>query len=328
MLVRSIAVAVTAIAPWIGRRAVAVEVADADGLEECAHALIRSRTVGDTDSNLMACRIQLLAALHLDVVPGYQYSVEEDCFFWAHFAIRDRTIEGSRHLDFNKLAAYRLSEPFRPPLRFNGTALYIGAHRAGEDAAFLHQQNGLRMHLFEPSPTFFQSLRETFTGHPDFKLYNFGLGAETRWATLWQGETGSRTSDTSRHGMFVPEVQAQEERVLIRSTAEAIPEILGRHGNQSVELLHVNCEGCEYDVIAGLRAARLLSRVNQVQLATHLLEHLEPGATFHENVEFSMQVSVKRYCEMHRHLSETHERVFGLPWVWERWARRETPVFT
>lgn len=40
--------------------------------------------------------------------------------------------------------------PFDPPLRPNGTALYIGAHRGGEDGLEFHRRGvALQMHLFE-----------------------------------------------------------------------------------------------------------------------------------------------------------------------------------
>ena len=39
--------------------------------------------------------------------------------------------------------------PFEPPLQPNGTALYIGAHRSGEDGLEFHRRFALQMHLFE-----------------------------------------------------------------------------------------------------------------------------------------------------------------------------------
>merc|ERR1712129_68300 len=111
------------------------------------------------------------------------------------------------------------------------------------------------------------------------------------------------------------------ERVLVRAVAEAVPEIFAgghdRHDSgEAIELLHVNCEGCEYDVVEGLHSSGLLVRAEQVQIATHLLDRVPPTANFQEAVEMVMQLSVKRYCEMHLLLSESHVRVWGLPWVW------------
>jgi len=46
-------------------------------------------------------------------------------------------------------------------------------------------------------------------------------------------------------------LQEDTEAVLIRSAAEAIPEVLAQSRRDHVELLHVNCEGCEYDALLG-----------------------------------------------------------------------------
>merc|ERR1719424_1370000 len=92
-------------------------------LEECANLILERRG----GAPLMSCRQVLLKALFLDAVPGYKYNATEECHFWTHFATRDRSVEGSRLLDFNVLSEYRLMEPFVPPLRQGGLALYIGA---------------------------------------------------------------------------------------------------------------------------------------------------------------------------------------------------------
>merc|ERR1719330_1116673 len=123
--------------------------------------------------------------------------------------------------------------------------------------------------------------------------------------------TGSRTFDAPRGPA------SEEETVLVRAAAEAVPEVLAadwghRGSGAGVELLHVNCEGCEYDVVDGLRRAALLPQVEQVQIATHLLDAVDPSLSFQEALEVVLQLSVRRYCEMHEILSETHSRVWGL----------------
>ena len=88
------------------------------------------------------------------------------------------------------------------------------------------------------------------------------------------------------------------EAVLIRSAAEAIPEVLHK-SRRGVELLHVNCEGCEYDVVQGLSDTGQLARIAQVQLATHLVDYKGPSADFHEALSLSLQISVKRSSSSH-----------------------------
>eukprot|EP00435_Cladocopium_sp_Y103_P039479 s2306_g10.t1 len=255
----------------------------ASQLEDCAQLLLETRA-GTRHEELMECRVPLLGSLHEDQIPGYSYNATEDCHFWASYAARDRHVEGSSVLDFMRLAAYRYA-PFDPPLLPNGTALYIGAHRSGEDGLEFHRRFALQMHLFEPSPTYFESLSSSLRGVPGFTLHNYGLGAKTQRSWLRLKGTASRVVETS---------EEDTEAVLIRSAAEAIPEVLAQSRRDVVELLHVNCEGCEYDVVQGLRDTGHLARISQVQLATHLVEYEGPSADFHEAVSLSLQVSVKR----------------------------------
>ncbi|CAJ1336519.1 unnamed protein product [Effrenium voratum] len=298
-------------------------------LDGCAQLLLETRGARNHEEELMSCRVPLLGSLHEDRVPGYLYNATEDCHFWASYAARDRHVEGSSVLDFSRLAAFRLSAPFEPPLRRNGTALYVGAHRLGEDGVEFQRRFGLQMHLFEPSPTYFKSLQRSLASWPGFTLHNYGLGSKTRVARLQLSGTASRVVDPEE---VVDEAVSEAvseaalaggpedtEAVWIRAAAEAIPEVLG---SEEVELLHVNCEGCEYDVVQGLAQAQQLPRIAQIQVATHLLEFRGPSSDFQEAVALSLQVSTQRYCEMHRLLARTHRRVWGLPWVWERWTRK------
>lgn len=277
----------------------------------CAHEVLMAHNWDYLDR----CRVPLLAALHWDRIPGYHYNAMEDCHFWANYGRRDRTVEFSRELDFNRHSAYRLSDPFVPPLTPNGTALYIGAHREGEDGLALRERYGLRLHVFEPSRSFFPELVAAVGNASGVTLHNYGLGARTRVAQLQLSGTGSTTMPEGRASH--PEAQAEE--VLIRSTEEVVQDLFS-DGHLDVELLHVNCEGCEYEVVDGLWDISYLKHVSQIQIATHLLE--SPAETLEATFERSLELSVSRYCQMHRALAATHDRIWGLPWVWERWTRK------
>ncbi|CAK0846980.1 unnamed protein product [Prorocentrum cordatum] len=259
-------------------------------LAECAELLHRSEH--EAAGSPPECRTLLLGALARDEVPGYAYRVQ-DCHFWAHYGVRDRAVEGARLTDFNRLAELRLSEPFSPPLRPNATMLYVGAHRTGDDGAHFHRHHRLRVHLFEPSPSFFGDLQRALGGVPGFTLHNYGLGAQTRRMRLLVSGTASRTLENRSDVGLAP---GRVEEVLVRAAAEAAPDVLG---GGAAELLHVNCEGCEYDVIEGISDAGHLAEIPQVQIATHMLDHQDPNVPFLEAMALSVQVSARRYCQMH-----------------------------
>merc|ERR1712048_1223463 len=113
---------------------------------------------------------------------------------------------------------------------------------------------------------------------------------------------GSRTLDEcAPHGV--------SEDIYVRSSAQVVKDL----GSASdFELLHVNCEGCEYEVVQGLHQAGKLVDFAHIQLATHLIEPPQETwrlATTDEEIRrFSMEISAKRYCEAHRMLMDTHER--------------------
>lgn len=72
--------------------------------------------------------------------------------------------------------------------------------------------------------------------------------------------------------------------------------------------VHVNCEGCEYDLFESLSPDRL-SRFRVVQFATH---NYPPHA---------LARTVARYCRVRASLTRTHRLSWGTPFVWERWVR-------
>ncbi len=74
-----------------------------------------------------------------------------------------------------------------------------------------------------------------------------------------------------------------------------------------IDLLHINCEGCEYAVLEGFITNGWMKNVNMLNLGTHRL-----GGT----PEFIHE----RYCRIQQRLSETHNRGDWLPWAWERWT--------
>merc|ERR1712192_122256 len=123
---------------------------------------------------------------------------------------RDKMVEFSRDLTFVRLMNLRFT-PFVPPLRRNGTVLYVGAHRDGGDGVFYHRSYGVRVHLFEPSPTFFRDLRAAVGNYSAFTLHNYGLGLETRGARLRVDGQGSTTLE--EHAPIDSEVDGGSEEI-------------------------------------------------------------------------------------------------------------------
>eukprot|EP00397_Hematodinium_sp_SG-2012_P041303 GEMP01045453.1.p1 GENE.GEMP01045453.1~~GEMP01045453.1.p1 ORF type:complete len:258 (+),score=58.43 GEMP01045453.1:370-1143(+) len=142
--------------------------------------------------------------------------------------------------------------------------------------------------------------------NPKFFFHNYALGATTEWRYLLMDSEASRI--VPRHARA-----ENSESILIRSVDEALNEIFASVGgvpDQRV-FLHINCEGCEYDVVQLMPA----KKIRYIQIATHL-------ETVTSSLSDNFEYSRRRYCAMHRKLFETHRFVMGSPWAWERWERR------
>jgi FkbM family methyltransferase len=272
--------------------------------EEQCLALLVSEGLGERWAE---CRVPLLRSFFAQALP-HPYSAASDCDFWAHIGVRDRTVEA--RLSWHNASGFRVADPFQPPVGPNGTLAYVGAHRGAEDA---HAFGALfrRVHLFEPLPGHFADLLHAVARRPrwlhdaEWTVHNYGWGAASRVAQIVPQEEGS-----SLYSVFAAAVPAVE--VVVKRSRDVLEEL----GLARIDLLHVNCEGCEFELFDGLGDA--LRRVGHIQIGTHLV----PPPQFSGDPGEQVQYSINRYCKMHERLSRTHRLVKGVPWVWERWAPR------
>lgn len=98
----------------------------------------------------------------------------------------------------------------------------------------------------------------------------------------------------------------KSERVPVFSAADYVREL----GERNV-YMHINCEGCEYQVLLDLARAGLLPCLEglEVQMHGQKAAHVEPEAWG------------PMYAEIEEALKKTHRRVLDYYLVWDIWAR-------
>ena len=79
-------------------------------------------------------------------------------------------------------------------------------------------------------------------------------------------------------------------------------------GTGDLDLLHINCEGCEYEMLENIIKAGLHRRIKIIQFGTHFFPEV-PRLT-------------ERYCAIRSDLSQSHQMVYGTAFAWERWDRK------
>merc|ERR1711971_1073608 len=85
-------------------------------------------------------------------------------------------------------------------------------------------------------------------------------------------------------------------------------------------VFHINCEGCEYEVIESLGQDRL-STVSAIQISTHMVQASGRAMGAFPSFKTSVEESIFRYCKMHETLAKTHVLLYGAPWRHELWVR-------
>jgi len=212
---------------------------------------------------------------------------------------------------------------FRPldmPLK-TCTIVYCGANIAGTDGhRFALAYPSCHIYFLEPVLPFYEQLLHsshigqllTSDRSSLYHVYPFGLSNRSYFVninemTLSQGQSLSLTNRDQL-------TSDQHYKLIVRDVAEILFEfkILKKEAStikNELSLLHMNCEGCEYDVIERLLTTGLIKYIRHLQFGSH------------RPIEMQLTVT-DRYCFLQSSLNLSHDRVFGIPWGWERWTRR------
>jgi FkbM family methyltransferase len=204
--------------------------------------------------------------------------------------------------------------------------IYCGANIIGTDGLhFAKEYPSCHIWFFEPVPVFY----EQFVHSPGWKrlmgsiasrlyhAYAYGLSNRSAFIDIAENSIaeGQSFSLIRKQKMIRSH---ERHKLIIRDVSEIIFELkilkqVGVHSNTvdgELTLLHMNCEGCEYDVLERLIDTDLIEYVHYLQFGTHR--------------PISIQSTiVERYCALQKKLNETHKRDFGIPWGWERWTLHE-----
>lgn len=172
----------------------------------------------------------------------------------------------------------------------------VGAHE-GEFAARIHCQYGCTVRMFEILPRLHELLTRRFTLEA-FKIEGYGLGASDLDVRV--DDNGDRTS------LLLPD--PWQEMVTIRRVSGIL--------HEPIALMKVNIEGGEYDLIDDLIDADKIVLVKHLQVQFHHWVFMEDGALF------EVPNALERYVQVTTALAQTHQRDWGIPWVWESWSLR------
>ena len=175
---------------------------------------------------------------------------------------------------------------------------YVGANTHGRDGVRLQKDYSCDIHVFEPVPSFANVLEKNWKNVPRSTVHAFGLGSESKQVE------GVHVVGESTFAMSGGK-DSSGETVHIKSIVEAWEEL----GKPSIDLLHMNCEGCEWEMLETLISSDIIHKVRILQVGTHWFADVQ-------NIE-------QRYCAIEAKLETTHEKIYQQYFGWERWQLKQ-----
>jgi FkbM family methyltransferase len=184
-------------------------------------------------------------------------------------------------------------------LRFNydlpqgANILDVGGY-AGDFVAKFRSVYDADVTVFEPIPSFAETIRKRFSGDGKVRLYEAGLSD--------RDETVEFDLDADASGAFgVSDGNKVEVRLLDAERA------LKERGVTEWHLAKLNIEGGEFALLDRLIDTNRIDTIKHIQVQFHL--HV-PDAR-------------KKYKQLAKRLRLTHRLEWRYPFVWESWVRRE-----
>lgn len=190
------------------------------------------------------------------------------------------------------MKTFEESDRLNLPLTADSVVLDIGAHE-GWFTGELWNKFGCHIYAFEPIARFRAKLEERFRGNKKVVIFPSGLGAYTRSVPM--GIKGDMT------GAYCTEPN-ESERVLI----EDVVRYITPSGGDMVDLAAINCEGGEYEILERLISSGAIKKIRHLSVQMH---------TVVPDYE-------ARCASLFSRLKETHDHVYGSPFVWDGFTLR------
>ena len=170
----------------------------------------------------------------------------------------------------------------------------------GWDAGNFSKIYNPRFLILEPLPEYVGILRKKFENNPQVSVYNLGLGAknESLMVTV-EGNNACATSKFSGKKGSVP--------IYVINAVDFFASV--GIGSFEVDLLTLNCEGCEYEALETLLTSNIIKSFRNIQWATHST--------------LKMKDPIGRYCCIEQLLLRTHRPTYQYRFIWESWRRRD-----
>ncbi|XP_060081491.1 uncharacterized protein LOC132560819 [Ylistrum balloti] len=152
--------------------------------------------------------------------------------------------------------------------------------------------------VLEPVKEFYDVLVKKFRTSPNMLIYNFGIdatdgvfyvnGARSQGSSIF---FKNQNNSSNNKAAKIVNVKSFFEKMSVRS--------------RDVDLITLNCEGCEYAVLDLLLSTDYIRHFRNIQFQSHRISRI--------------CFPIKRFCWYQELLQRTHYLTFQFKFLWENW---------
>lgn len=194
-------------------------------------------------------------------------------------------------------------------LTHNSIVFDIGAN-VGIWTENIYNKYHPQIYCFEPASSSFNLLEQKFKDNNDIRLYKFGLGSTNRDIYLFT---------TNEKGGDVSEFLEKKRQRLLSNNNIAIEKCIVKEFIQfikdnnidNIDLLAINCEGCEYDLLNHLLNTKYISNIKNILIQFHTPENGVIIDKWEEKIKL-----------IRNGLEITHIQIWNSPGYFEMWSKR------
>jgi len=227
----------------------------------------------------------------IDVLSNLPYNPKEDKYSAHHSTAR--TGKWNEEIRFN-------------PLKIDNSKkcviLDVGGNTNSDDTwIFLSKYPECEYYVYEPIPSYVKNLEKVFKNNENVHVKGVGWG--------YKDEEVYISSKSLQGGAtFIMDSKGGKGNILIKMKTPS--SILEEIPFDDIDLLHLNCEGGEWEALLFMGENDLFKKFKTIQMSFHNYGNVGVGIR-------SLQL-----CEIRKYLGNTHTMVEGIPYGWERYERK------
>ncbi|XP_033727871.1 uncharacterized protein LOC117317250 [Pecten maximus] len=182
-------------------------------------------------------------------------------------------------------------------LNRNSVMIEVGGHLGIDVSEFNSRYHPGLYFVLEPVPKFYNILVTKFKEFKNVVFFNFGID-------VGDGQFYIKESSDDAVSIFESDSQIGE-MIQIVNTTQFFETLSVR--SRDVDLITMNCEGCEYAVLDLLLTTDYIRHFRNIQFQSHRIERI--------------CYPIRRFCWYQELLRKTHKLSFQFRFVWENWTK-------